>query len=86
MPARTYTGIVRLVNVRRGMAAAEVEGYGLVVFELMGPGELEPGQRLSGEMRSHGSRRLRDEATGRELRVFIQAYDATELNARTLLQ
>jgi hypothetical protein len=68
------------------MAAAETDGYGFCVFEILGsPDEVAVGDVVSGDLRSHGGEKFRNETQGTDVDVYVQAFDATPLNARTLV-
>lgn len=79
-------GIVRAINSRRGRVAVEVDGYGFTVFDTDEWGELQIGDELVGDLRTHGDAMLRNRTHGGAVEVYIEAHDATPANARTLLQ
>ena len=68
------------------MVAAELDDGGYAVLEIMGsPDDIEVGDLLIGELRSHGGERLCNLTKRMNVDVYIQAYDATLENVRALI-
>jgi hypothetical protein len=79
------TGAVAFVNPARGLAAVHVGAHGYMVLEILGAFDLEVGDRLSGLVRRHGGCTVYLERARCNVRVFVQAYDATPINAQQLV-
>lgn len=79
-------GIVKLVNPRRGMIAVETEDGGYTVFELLGGYEIELGDVISGNLESLGREKFTNIRNRQTLDVFVEAVQATLVNARQLLR
>lgn len=72
--AQTMSGTVDALA--GGFVSVATPG-GYVVLELMGSAEPDIGDRITGIERRHGSQTVRDDTQHRDLRVFVQAIDAT---------
>jgi hypothetical protein len=72
-----------MVNPETDRMAIDVGEGNFVVADLLG-GSVDVEEILEGALSTHGSQTLRRASDGRELRVFIEAIQATYLSAKTL--
>lgn len=79
-------GRVAALNRARSRIAVELDTGGYSVADLDGADDVERGDTLEGDLRTHGSTVWHSQRTGRPLRVFVEAFDADAENVRQLLR
>ena len=84
--AERQEGRVAAVNRVRGRIAVELETGGYSVADLLGDADVERGDTLEGELRTHGNTVWHSMRTGRALPVYVEVYDAGGENVRQLLR
>lgn len=78
------SGIVKMLNSKRGMAAIETNS-GYTVFEILGDYDVEIGDEISGDLDSHGGETFKNISKEEHIEVYVEAIQATEQNARQLI-
>jgi hypothetical protein len=79
-------GVVTDISPRRLMIAIEVDGYGYTVAELLVDDDVDLGDVIQGNLRTHESEELRNVTKGTVLSVYIQAHDASPASKAELLR
>lgn len=77
-------GTVRKVNSKTGKAAIIVESGNYVIIDVPHP-ELEPGDIVSGDLHSVGSKIVRNDTKEELLHIYVQETDVTPERAEQLV-
>lgn len=77
-------GMVSAVNYRKRLVATRTE-QGYTLFDLLDEQSVDVGHALSGALDAVGDTTLKNETTGKRIKVHIEAVGAGETNMRGIM-